>query len=151
MAALDRLLAPYRSAVAGTPTTEASISADPLMSLLLPQITGGGGGAGGASADGLDPLLQKLQARLPWLDLTSSFRSHEDQQRLWKEALAKYGDPEIADNWVARPGTSEHEEGNAIDVAKEDINRLVQWLGNHPKYGSQIYRPMEWEPWHFQV
>lgn len=46
---LERLLAPYRSAVAGTPTTPAQIARDPLLSLLLPQLTGGGGGgdAGG--------------------------------------------------------------------------------------------------------
>lgn len=103
------------------------------------------------SADGLHPLLAKLQNRLPWLDLSSGFRSPEDQQRLWQEALAKYGDPEIADNWVARPGTSNHERGLAIDVSRDDIDRLVAWLSKHPRFGSQIGRPMSHEPWHFEV
>lgn len=44
---LERLLAPYRSAVAGTPTTSAGIARDPLLSLLLPQLQAGGGGGGG--------------------------------------------------------------------------------------------------------
>jgi hypothetical protein len=44
---LERLLAPYRSAVAGVPTTSAGIAKDPLMSLLLPALGGGGGGGGG--------------------------------------------------------------------------------------------------------
>lgn len=41
---LGRLLSPYRSAIAGTPTTEASISQDPLLKLLMPQLLGGSGG-----------------------------------------------------------------------------------------------------------
>lgn len=114
------------------------------------QSFGGPAGTPGVSADGLDPLLAKLQNRLPWLDVTSGYRSNDRQQELWQQALAKYGDPEIADNWVARPGTSRHESGQAIDVAQEDIDRLVQFLSSHPKWGNRIGRPMSWEPWHFQ-
>lgn len=49
---LERLLAPYRSAVAGTPTTSGQIARDPLLSLLLPQLQmGGGGGRSGPGGE----------------------------------------------------------------------------------------------------
>lgn len=109
------------------------------------------GGGGVQQTDGLHPLLQKLQNKLPWLDVVSGLRSNERQQELWQQALAKYGDPEVADNWVARPGTSNHEKGFALDVAQDDIDRLVNWLANHPRFGSRIGRPMDYEPWHFEI
>lgn len=58
---LDRLLAPYQSAIAGTPTTEASMSEDPLYKLLFPQPGSSptGGGMGSTPAD-LLALARKL-------------------------------------------------------------------------------------------
>lgn len=49
---LERLLAPYRNAVAGTPTTSGQIARDPLLSLLLPQLQAGGGGRATGSGGG---------------------------------------------------------------------------------------------------
>lgn len=150
---LARLLAPYRAAVEGTPTSTSSISTDPLLSLLLPSINANDDGTPSPAQNGdgtLHPVLQALLDRLPWLDVVSGVRSTEHQQELWEAALQKYGDPEIADNWVARPGTSQHESGNAIDVARDDIARLVQFLSSHPKWGNRVGRPMSWEDWHFQ-
>lgn len=101
-------------------------------------------------ADGLDPRLQKLINK-SGIDIVSGYRDTAHQKELWQQALEKYGDPEIADNWVARPGTSHHEQGIAIDVAHDDIQQLLSWLGNHPKWDKRVYRPMSWEDWHFEL
>src|SRR5581483_10198506 len=51
----------------------------------------------------------------PLLLPVSGYRSAEEQAWLWDAALVKYGDPDIAELWVARPGTSAHQSGRAID------------------------------------
>jgi LAS superfamily LD-carboxypeptidase LdcB len=146
---LESLLAPYQRAIKGTPTTRGSIADDPLLSLLLPQLQaqgqGGRGGGGAPVADhhgeGLHPLLARLQSRLPWLDITSGYRTEAQQAALYAQK------PGLA----APPGHSYHETGKALDVHSEDIDRLVRWLSKHPRYGNRIYRPMDYEPWHFQL
>ena len=67
-----------------------------------------------------------------------------------------------AEKWVAKPGTSEHELGLAVDINAEgqtDGNRLYQWLAEHSwKYGFILRYPAEkeeitgidYEPWHFR-
>ena len=50
------------------------------------------------------------------LRVMSGYRSPEKQSELWQNALKKYGDPEIADNWVAPPGRSNHNHGEAVDL-----------------------------------
>ena len=77
----------------------------------------------------------------------SGYRSHEEQAILWSEALRRYGSPEAADDWVARPGTSRHEQGLAVDLGGdvEMAARLAHELG------LPIYRPLPNEPWHFEL
>lgn len=77
----------------------------------------------------------------------SGLRSSERQEELWAEALARYGDPEVADDWVARPGHSMHERGLAVDLGG-DISRAVALI---ERLGLPMYRPMPWEPWHFEL
>lgn len=78
----------------------------------------------------------------------SGRRTPERQQQLWDEALAKYGDPEIADNWVARPGTSNHERGTAADLRYAD-DAAREWAHqNAPRFGLTF--PMGHEPWHIE-
>ncbi len=79
--------------------------------------------------------------------VASAYRSHAEQEALWAEALAKYGDPEIADDWVARPGTSRHELGLAVDLDGDLAlaGRLVAGLG------LPLWDPLPNEPWHFEV
>jgi hypothetical protein len=79
--------------------------------------------------------------------LVSGYRSLERQTELWNEALAKYGDPEIADDWVARPGTSNHERGIAVDLGG-DIELAVDLVA---RLDLPLWRPMSWEPWHFEL
>src|SRR5687768_15667089 len=50
------------------------------------------------------------------LTVTSGRRSPEHQARLFREAVAKYGSEQAAARWVARPTTSAHVSGDAVDV-----------------------------------
>jgi hypothetical protein len=99
--------------------------------------------------EGLDPqfaasIAALIQASGGTIWINSGFRSHERQQQLWDEALAKYGDPEEADNWVARPGGSRHEFGMAVDLGGD--TDLAHQLA--PQFG--LVFPMDHEPWHIE-
>lgn len=93
--------------------------------------------------------LQKMMSEAPGgISITSGKRDPQKQKDLWAKALKKYGDPEIADNWVARPGTSKHEHGLAADL-KFANDAVKKWFNeNAKKYG--LYFPMGNEPWHIQ-
>jgi hypothetical protein len=102
--------------------------------------------------DSLHPVLQEAVARL--LDgarggvwITSGFRTRAEQAALWRRALARYGSPSAADDWVAPPGRSAHEQGVAVDLGGdlELAARLVSRL-NLP-----LSRPLANEPWHFEL
>lgn len=105
-------------------------------------------------ADPFEQALMRLYMDAPEnvrsnLRITSGYRSTDVQQRLWEDALAKYGDPEIADNWVARPGTSNHNHGAAVDLKFLDP-AAQEWVHqNAAKYG--LHFPMSWEPWHVEM
>jgi zinc D-Ala-D-Ala carboxypeptidase len=76
----------------------------------------------------------------------SGWRSRKDQVQLFREAVSKYGSKQEAARWVATPGTSAHETGNAVDLGHSDA---TAWLSKHgAKYGvCQIYSN---EPWHYE-
>lgn len=79
--------------------------------------------------------------------VTSGWRSLAYQQQLFRQALAEYGSEAKAARWVALPGASDHESGNAVDVGQSDA---VAWLSAHgARYGlCQTYRN---EPWHYEL
>lgn len=91
----------------------------------------------------------------------SGFRSYEEQQRVYKGWVEKYG--EEADRVSARPGHSEHQLGLAIDVNSIEFSFADtpegQWLAeNCWKYGFIIRYKKEtesitgymYEPWHIR-
>ena len=88
-----------------------------------------------------------IQAARGQVFVESGYRSRREQAILWSEALRRYGSPEAADDWVARPGTSRHEQGLAVDLGGdvEMAARLAHELG------LPIYRPLPNEPWHFEL
>lgn len=106
-------------------------------------------------ATGLDPALTAAldQARAAaardgiTIEVTSGWRSREHQTRLFREAVARYGSEEEAARWVARPGTSVHEAGEAVDVGPVVAR---QWLSVHGAgFGlCQVYAN---EPWHYEL
>ena len=104
------------------------------------------------------------------LFVRAGYRSDEDQETLMEDQIETcrqegYSRREAereAEKWVAKPGTSEHELGLAVDINAEgqtDGNRLYQWLAEHSwKYGFILRYPAEkeeitgidYEPWHFR-
>ena len=81
------------------------------------------------------------------LDVHSGWRSRRYQEELFDEAVEEYGSEAEAAAWVARPGTSAHEAGDAVDLGPDEADR---WLSTHgAAYGlCQVYRN---EPWHFEL
>jgi zinc D-Ala-D-Ala carboxypeptidase len=77
----------------------------------------------------------------------SGWRSPQYQERLFQEAVSKYGSEQAAARWVARPNRSAHVSGNAIDIGHADA---AAWLSAHgAAYGlCRIYAN---EPWHFEL
>jgi hypothetical protein len=76
----------------------------------------------------------------------SGWRSPEYQERLFREAVSKYGSVEEAARWVATPDRSAHVSGDAVDLAP----RAAAWLSTRgAEYGlCQVYGN---EPWHYEL
>lgn len=100
--------------------------------------------------------------------LTTAYRSYGFQKVLWDNYVAKDGEA-AASRYSARPGTSEHQSGLAVDVSSPSVSyELTQkyadtaegkWLAaNAHKFGFIIRYPkgMEnitgymYEPWHLR-
>ena len=87
-------------------------------------------------------------ARTAGLDLqvTSGFRGATTQQRLYDQAIAKYGSPQRARHWVLPPAESAHVKGLAVDVGPP---AAAAWLEKHGvRYG--LCRRYLNESWHFE-
>ncbi|HIS21328.1 MAG TPA: M15 family metallopeptidase, partial [Candidatus Spyradocola merdavium] len=119
---------------------------------------------GDMSQAGLSPLI------------CSSYRSQERQQELYDnkvqrvmaEGVSREAAQAEAARWVARPGTSEHQTGLAVDIVSLSNQMLdetqestpeFQWLAeNSWKYGFILRYPNDksektgiaYEPWHFR-
>ncbi len=104
--------------------------------------------------------------------ISSSYRTAEEQQEIMDEKYAEYqaegySDEEAkkaAEEWVAPPGTSEHQLGLAVDITTadwetQDANIVWEWLNaNCYKYGFIRRYPEDKteitgvinEPWHYR-
>lgn len=117
-----------------------------------------------ARAEGLSPLI------------CSSYRTNEKQTYLYNNKLKQcisigYNKKEAreeTERWVARPGTSEHQLGLAVDIVAESYQILdeaqedtkeQQWLMKHcARYGFILRYPTDkskitgigYEPWHYR-
>lgn len=116
-----------------------------------------GGATRPDSFTGLDPsFLQALQAMVGAapphiqqnLRILSGFRSPERQAQLWQGALAKYGSPERARKWVAPPGKSFHNRGQAVDLKYLNDAARAWAHENAPNFG--LHFPLANEPWHIE-
>jgi len=98
--------------------------------------------------EALARMLQEAPAEVK-IGIGSGYRSPETQKRLWEEALVKYGSPEAARKWVAPPGKSQHNHGNAADL--EYLSpEAMQWVHqNAGKYGLAM--PLSNEDWHIEL
>jgi hypothetical protein len=80
--------------------------------------------------------------------INSGFRSVERQTELFNAAVAKYGSVAAARRWVAPPGRSQHNFGNAADLGFQSGEAREWFHTNAGRYGLEF--PMDHEPWHIQ-
>ena len=105
----------------------------------------------------LDLLVQSFESQYPdnqvgfaW---AGCYRTIEYQTILWERNKVKYGSEEEAARHTARPGTSPHHTGRAIDFADkggrlDEKSQLYQWLLiNGIRFGFYNYKL---EPWHWE-
>jgi D-alanyl-D-alanine carboxypeptidase len=80
-------------------------------------------------------------------EISSGWRSDRYQRQVFGQAVAKYGSEDEAARWAARPGTSVHESGEAVDISTSEA---TDWLSRRGDgYGlCQIYAN---EPWHYEL
>lgn len=96
------------------------------------------------------------------LVFASTYRSYEYQDGLFKRYAAAYGEAE-ASRFSARPGTSQHQLGTAIDFdpideafASTDAGRWMEANAGRFGFSLSFPRGMEavtgyiWESWHFR-
>lgn len=99
------------------------------------------------------------------LSIVSGYRSYSKQSTIYSRKKAEQGQ-EAADRISARPGTSEHQLGLAMDLAKKGSSQLNtafgkteegQWVSAHAHEYGFIVRYLEsyedvtgymYEPWH---
>ncbi|QFY60370.1 hypothetical protein FZ934_07950 [Rhizobium grahamii] len=97
--------------------------------------------------------LEKLFAALPvelanQIKINSGFRSNERQAQLWQQALEKYGSVSEARKWVAPPGNSQHNKGNAADLGYGS-SAAKDWVHqNASRFGLSF--PLSNEDWHIE-
>ena len=101
---------------------------------------------------GLHPTLdltvrRLIEAARGEVRVVSGWRSRNRQEELWSAALTRYDDPEVADDWVARPGTSMHERGLAVDLGG-DLELAAALVAS---LDLPLHRPLPNEPWHFEL
>src|ERR1043165_2939125 len=74
--------------------------------------------------------------------IRSGFRSHEKQKELYRDYKRGWG------HLAARPGSSNHPSGKALDIYITDY-RVYEWLKGHAaKYGFK--RTVRREAWHWE-
>lgn len=110
-------------------------------------------GLDGSFANNLAALFD--DAPFEGLGILSGARSTERQQELWDAALIKYGSEAEARKWVAPPGKSNHNHGQAVDISyngkslKHAPPEVIEWVhANAGAYGLTF--PMSWENWHIE-
>ncbi len=79
--------------------------------------------------------------------INSGWRSRAYQDRLFAEALVRYGSQDEALRWVATPEASSHVTGDAVDVAP---TKAAYWMSQHgDRFGlCQAYAN---EIWHYEL
>lgn len=162
----DEILQGGRKTDAGGPTAPASrtmgqTGPSSARALLAGKLTAGHAkdhidGLDEGFATNLSAMMQDAPPEIrEGLGVMSGYRSVDRQQQLWDDALLKYGSPEAARKWVAPPGSSKHNHGQAVDLAYngESLSNapkeVVDWVHqNAGRYG--LYFPMAHEPWHVE-
>jgi D-alanyl-D-alanine carboxypeptidase len=120
------------------------------------------------AAGALELMFQAADQEDVVLMLASGYRSYSRQTTYYNSLVSSLGQSE-ADRVSARPGTSEHQTGLSLDIARPDRSCYLQtcftdtiegkWLAaNAYKYGYLLRYPSDkeqvtgyaFEPWHFR-
>lgn len=90
------------------------------------------------------------------LTIVSGFRSEQRQAELFQAAVQKYGSVAAARKWVAPPGRSQHNHGNAADLGwkggglQSAPPEVTKWLHDNAGQFGLNFR-MAHEPWHIEL
>lgn len=119
----------------------------------------------------LQEMFNDARAQGYGLFVREGYRTQEEQQQLLDEKIeayenegkSKYEAKKLAEQWVAIPGTSEHQLGIAVDInadtTKSSSDDVYSWLAeNAHKYGFIKRYPSDKtditgvinEPWHYR-
>ena len=119
----------------------------------------------------LQQMFDDMRAEGIYPVVVSGYRTDEEQQQILNDKTASYraegySDADasaLAEDWVAIPGTSEHQTGLAVDINADGINsagyEVYDWLSNHAhEYGFIKRYPEDKieltgisnEPWHYR-
>lgn len=122
------------------------------------------------AASAMESMFAAAEAEGLQLSMVSGYRSYDRQAELFADEVADCGGDEVeAAKTVARPGTSEHQTGLAVDISSPNFdNQLEEGFGSTPegiwlqenahKYGFILRYPDEctphtgiyYEPWHYR-
>lgn len=94
-------------------------------------------------------LARMMEAAPDGLTIFSGFRDTKRQAELWDAAVKKYGSPAAARKWVAPPGKSQHNHGNAVDL-RFASDEARQWAHDHAAEFGLTF-PLGNEPWHIEA
>lgn len=101
----------------------------------------------GVSVAFVEPFATRLLRLLDYfngrVELESGFRSYEEQVELYRRYLA-------GGNLAAKPGTSNHERGEAADLDRVDMG--LTWFEVHTEAAARgLCFPVTGEPWHCEA
>ncbi|WP_010524155.1 M15 family metallopeptidase [Nesterenkonia sp. F] len=119
------------------------------------------------AADALEELFAAAEQQGHTLQVTTAYRTYSHQKALYDQRLEASG-REVADEYTARPGYSEHQTGLAVDVTSNHDCQLQgcfgdtaegRWVAEHAaEHGFVIRYPegdaditgYSYEPWHLR-
>ncbi len=118
----------------------------------------------------LQKMFDDMRAQGYYPEVRSGYRSEENQEDIFENKYAAFREQgyrkkearELTEQWVAEPGTSEHETGLAVDInpdREKSGDEVYIWLSeNAHKYGFIKRYPedktditgIDNEPWHYR-
>lgn len=119
----------------------------------------------------LQEMFDEMRAEGIYLIVREGYRTAEEQEKIFNENVQAYMNEgysearaeRIAKEWVAVPGTSEHQLGIAVDINADKTqstnNEVYVWLAeNAHNYGFILRYPQgkeeitgtKYEPWHYR-
>ena len=90
------------------------------------------------AAAALEELFQAAQSEGVRLSSVSGYRSYSKQSLIYSRKVGRTGSEAEADKLVARPGTSEHQLGLAMDLATRNSSTLSERFASTPE-GQWVY------------